>query len=150
MHCISCSALRLRFLSFKPLILISLIVLFAVSLCCSTVLMAQPRASLGSGNWPHSEREGELIAFQIVPFGKEFKILLVGEPAVKLKFDDVKLEISYGLGKDKKSLQVQKRIGPDGSYFVVQPGPAQKLDLRFQVDGLNKEESFQVDVPKSP
>ena len=91
-------------------------------------------------NMPDMTQVREMVTIKWEPAGKDIRVYLTGIEAAKLKFHDMFIEASYGLGVFKKNLTVAR----DKSSFVI-ANPESYKDIKLKVK-VKEQEAFDYDL----
>lgn len=112
-----------------------------IGLCLSIMAFAQ-NSIAESGIWPSFRQEGKIFQIKITPMSKSLVVEVVGYPAADVAWSDLSLDVTYGLGKNKKSLQVKKRNGS----FEISKAPVKGLQLKIRSQDEKYKENFDLNL----
>jgi hypothetical protein len=92
------------------------------------------------------QNSGKLISMVIEPKGNQLRIYLTGKKAAAIKMENAKVEASYFIGGQKKSLTVQRQVDPQSkrSYYVIDKFEPAMKNLKINVTTDKHSESFDL------
>ncbi|MCB0392299.1 MAG: hypothetical protein KDD58_13485 [Bdellovibrionales bacterium] len=91
-------------------------------------------------NMPDMSQVKEMVTIKWEPAGKNIRVFLTGYEAAKIKFHDMYIEASYGIGDFKKNLTVNRK---SDSFLIANPKSYKDIKLKVKV---KDEEAFDYDI----